>query len=319
MEPGTLENPKTTLNGYRLDGEFKNVPVAFVNALRRILLSEIPTVVIRDVQILHNSTHLIHEMLRHRVEMLPINVRASEANVVRDTKIELRIENNTAETLVTTDDFVVTGPRKNVLLPDRDLGKPLLFLNLKPNENVHIKASLGVEIKGASQVCVSTYRFHVDREDDRFKTAKIEYKGAPAVFENHDSQRLYHTNPETRRPDWFDFTVESIGVTPAKDLLKEAVAVLQDKIEEWVKLPILREEPGWYRMETDTEGHTIGNLVQQIMYGDQNVAFVSYEIPHPLLPKMVVRFQTTQDPATVIGVFKSTALGLCKTLLGSLQ
>jgi DNA-directed RNA polymerase I and III subunit RPAC1 len=70
-----MESFNLSLNGYRLDTEFKNVPIAFVNGLRRILLAEIPTVVIRDVQILDNSTKMIHEMLKHRVEMLPVNVK----------------------------------------------------------------------------------------------------------------------------------------------------------------------------------------------------------------------------------------------------
>lgn len=35
-----MENVRTSLNGYRLDAELKNVPVSFVNALRRILLAD---------------------------------------------------------------------------------------------------------------------------------------------------------------------------------------------------------------------------------------------------------------------------------------
>ena len=35
-----MENVRTSLNGYRLDAEIKNVPVSFVNALRRILLAD---------------------------------------------------------------------------------------------------------------------------------------------------------------------------------------------------------------------------------------------------------------------------------------
>ena len=85
-----MERSSISLNGNRLDVEFKNVPVAFVNGLRRILLSEIPAVVINNVQILDNSTKMIHEMLRHRVEMIPVNVKPEEAAIIRDTKIELR-------------------------------------------------------------------------------------------------------------------------------------------------------------------------------------------------------------------------------------
>ena len=94
-----MENVKKTINGYRLTGELKDVPVAFVNALRRIMLSEIPTVVIQNVEILENNTNMTHEMLKHRVEMLPVNVRASETNVIRDTRLELRyLEDKEKET-----------------------------------------------------------------------------------------------------------------------------------------------------------------------------------------------------------------------------
>jgi hypothetical protein len=166
-----MESFNISLNGYRLDTEFKNVPISFVNGLRRILLAEIPTVVIRDVQILDNSTKMIHEMLKHRVEMLPINVRPEEAAVIRDTRIELRYLPPATPDLtrksaveITTDDFAVQGPRKDVFLKDRDLGAPLFFMNLQPSESIHVKATLGVETTGVSQVCVSTFKNHIDPE-----------------------------------------------------------------------------------------------------------------------------------------------------------
>ena len=71
-----MENLKTSLNGFRLDAELKTIHVSFVNGLRRILLSEIPVVVVSNIQILENTSSMTHEMIRHRVEMLPVNVRA---------------------------------------------------------------------------------------------------------------------------------------------------------------------------------------------------------------------------------------------------
>ena len=64
-----MENVRYSLNGYRLNCEFVKVPIPFVNALRRILLAEIPTVVVRDVVIKENTSQMIHEMLKHRLEM----------------------------------------------------------------------------------------------------------------------------------------------------------------------------------------------------------------------------------------------------------
>jgi DNA-directed RNA polymerase subunit L len=326
MESFTLSN-----NGYRLDTEFKNVPVAFVNGLRRILLSEIPTVVVRDVQILDNSTKMIHEMLKHRVEMLPINVRPEESAVIRDTKIELRYLPPATPDLtrkeavdITSDEFAIDGPRPGIILKDRDLDEPLYFMRLQPTESIHVKASLAVETKGTSQVCVATFKNHIDQE--LAKLDKDSYVASAGdddneramlakVFDNYEIQRSYARDDEGR-PYWFDFTVESIGITPAKDLLKQAATIFKKKIETWCENPIQREEGDWYSIETEEEGHTIGALAQILMY-NQKVNYVSYRIVHPLLPKMIVRFSSKIAPEKVIEKFKTEAVALCESILKS--
>jgi DNA-directed RNA polymerase subunit L len=327
-----MESFTLSKNGYRLDTEFKNVPVAFVNGLRRILLSEIPTVVIRDVQILDNSTKMIHEMLKHRVEMLPINVKPEEAAVIRDTKIELRYlppatPDLTRKTAVdiTSDDFTIDGPRPGIILKDRDLDEPLYFMRLQPSESIHVKASLAVETKGTSQVCVATFKNHIDEEiakldkdtyvasagDDDNERAML-----AKVFDNYEIQRSYARDDEGR-PYWFDFALESIGITPAKDLLKQAATIFKKKIETWCENPIQREEGDWYSIETEEEGHTIGALAQILIY-NQKVNYVSYRIVHPLLPKMIVRFSSKIAPEKVIEKFKTEAVALCESILKSL-
>jgi DNA-directed RNA polymerase subunit L len=326
-----MESFTLSKNGYRLDTEFKNVPVAFVNGLRRILLSEIPTVVVRDVQILDNSTKMIHEMLKHRVEMLPINVRPEEAAVIRDTKIELRYLPPATPDLtrksaveITSDDFAIDGPRQGIILKDRDLDEPLYFMRLQPSESIHVKASLAVEMKGTSQVCVATFRNHIDQElakldkdtyvasagDDDTERAML-----AKVFDNYEIQRSYARDDEGR-PYWFDFALESIGVTPAKDLLKQAATIFKKKIETWCENPIQREEGDWYSIETEEEGHTIGALAQILIY-NQKVNYVSYRIVHPLLPKMIVRFSSKIAPEKVIEKFKTEAVALCESILKS--
>jgi len=326
-----MESFTLSKNGYRLDTEFKNVPVAFVNGLRRILLSEIPTVVIRDVQILDNSTKMIHEMLKHRVEMLPINVRPEESAVIRDTKIELRYlppatPDLTRKTAVeiTSDDFAIDGPRPGIILKDRDLDQPLYFMRLQPTESIHVKASLAVETKGTSQVCVATFKNHIDPElakldkdsyvavagDDDSERAML-----AKIFDNYEIQRSYARDDEGR-PYWFDFSLESIGVTPAKELLKQAATIFKKKIETWCENPIQREEGDWYSIETEEEGHTIGALAQILIY-NQKVNYVSYRIVHPLLPKMIVRFSSKIAPEKVIEKFKTEAVALCESILKS--
>lgn len=334
-----MENVKVTLNGMRMDAEIKNVPIGFVNGIRRILLAEIPTVVLTNVQILENTTQLTHEMLRHRVEMLPVNVRPEEAGVLRDTKLELKFSPSPEPREVTSKDFVVTGPRQDILLRDRDLDTDLYFMKLNPNEALHIKASLAIESRGASQVCVATFKNHIDEaqamtDRDLFMTdainklpaemretltdAQIKHlqEEAARIFNNFYIQRSFHKG-EDGRADWFDFTVESIGVTPAKDLFTKAVDILQSKVKEWVKNPILREEGGWYRMETEGESFTLGQFAQEMIYKAGLADYVSRDTGHPLVPKLTIRFHTSAQPETVIEDFHKAAVSLCETILGS--
>jgi hypothetical protein len=149
-------------NAVNIKTEFRNFPLTFVNGMRRTLLSNLPTVVIRDIQILDNTTQMPHEMLRHRLELLPVNVLHTDSSIIRDSVIELRLLPQPEDAVITTDDFVVESGREGVLMRDRDLDTPLLFLRVRKGESVHIKAKLSVE-KG-SQVCTASMSFHVDPE-----------------------------------------------------------------------------------------------------------------------------------------------------------
>jgi DNA-directed RNA polymerase subunit L len=321
-----MENLRTLNRGYRLEAELKTVPIAFVNALRRICLNEIPTVVVSNIEILDNTSSMTHEMIRHRVEMLPVNVRAEETAVIRDTKIELRFMMSPEARDVLSDDFAVNGPRGDILLKDRDLGTPLYFMTLKPNESLHIKASLAVVPAGVSQVCVSSFNNHIDPERARVDKDSFVAKAgesreaqneAARVFDTFHIQRSYAINDQGR-PYWFDFRLESIGVQPAKDILRKAVEVLQGRIAEWVKTPVQREEAGWYRMESEGEPYTIGQLVQEILYESGLVDYVARDAGHPLIPRLTIRFHAkTVQPEAVVERVRAEASALCENVLKS--
>ena len=268
---------------------------------------------------------MTHEMVRHRTEMLPVNVRAEEVAVIRDTKLELRVVADKEPREVTTDDFVATGPRGDILLKDRDLGTSLLFMVLKPGESIHIKANLIIQTTKASQVCVSTFKNHiapdiVKCDRDTFVSQAgddpVAQREAARIFDSFHIQRCFSRDPKTGRPNWFDLTVESIGVTPARDLVKKAASVLQEKIQEFVKLPVLREAEGWYRVEVPNETHTLGALVQEMIYLANTTEFVSADIGHPLVPKLVIRFHTkTASAEDVLQQFQREASALCENVL----
>ena len=161
----TVENIQTSMSGFRMTFELRKVPVQFANALRRMLLNETPVVELTDVQILENTTLMPHEVMKHRVEMLPVKCRPSEEDTVRNARILLRVPPVTEgpTRILTTDDFVVEATRTDLLLKDRDLDAPMYFLKLRPAETVHLTARLRVN-PSSSQMCVATYSYHVDEE-----------------------------------------------------------------------------------------------------------------------------------------------------------
>jgi len=326
------ETIKQSLNGYRLTCEFKDVPIAFVNALRRILLHEVPVVVLRDVEILDNNTNMPNEMIKHRVEQLPINVSPTETEMIRDTRVELRILPSSEAREITSDDFVISNSsRKDVILKDRDLGEPLYFMQLHPNQSLHIKAKLGVSSSMVQEslphVSVATFMNHIDEQrrlEDRERFIaeagdNIEAeKEAAKVFDNFYYQRSY-SRDERGRPNWFDFTIESIGVLQAKVLLRLAVKVLYTKIEEFSKLPVDTEQPNWYSVEMENETFTLGQLVQEVMYYSGVTQFISRDIGHPLQPVLKIRFNTTSTSKEVMDEFRKKALAMCDNVLTTLQ
>jgi len=314
----TVENLKTSNRGFELSLELKNMPVSFVNALRRISLSGIPTVAIRDVQILENTTQMPHEMLKHRMEMLPVNVLPTDSTTIKDAKIELRIhpEKTLKETrTITTDDFVIESGREKILMKDRDLNTPLLFIRVRPEESVHIKAKLSIETDGVSQVCTATTMWHIDEELAKNARKEFEENGNDVrIFDNSIRQRYYSRN-QNGRPNWFDMNIESVGVMKSSDILRTAVGVLRKKLDDYMKEAlenIQREsDEGSYTISLDQVGHTIGYLMQEVIYEDANVDFVSYDIPHPLRSTMVLRFHTKKSPESILKTARDTIEEYC--------
>lgn len=311
-----MENVKTSLNGYQLTGELKGVPVAFVNAIRRIAMSELPLVVPTNVEILENTSGLTHEMLRHRIEQMPVNVKPTEVDVIRDTRLELKTGATDAVVEVDTDAITIFGTaRKDILLKDRDLGTPGYLIRLTPGQTLHLKATLGLTT--GSHVCVSTFRNHCDPEKLKNVRRDWELAGKDVrEFDNFGFQRYYERD-EDDRPYWFDLTIESIGVIPAKDLLKMSLEVLKTKLTEFFKSPVERVGTGEFQMKGPGETHTVGALVQALLYLDKNVEYASYHTGHPLTPELKVTFTTKQAPDSILETLKRRALDLCENVLRS--
>ena len=81
-----------------------NTHVTYANTLRRIILTEVPSVAFRaeiqksgstsDIKIEKNTTAMSNEMLAHRIGLVPIHANPKEWDSERYS-FELNVENNT--------------------------------------------------------------------------------------------------------------------------------------------------------------------------------------------------------------------------------
>ena len=155
--------------------------------------------------------------------------------------------------------------------------------------------------------------------------------------------RCYLTDPKTGEANSFDFTVETIGTVDARQIIEEAVKKAREICERYtsftremprnLKPPVVSSNrlEGWdfiftvperYVDSTATKedvlrehildllssDHTLGNLLQtyvdEYLFGQNNVTYIGYNVPHPLRNEMVLR----------IGIHEGDELNARKTI-----
>jgi DNA-directed RNA polymerase subunit D len=66
----------------------RGVNVPFVNALRRIILTEVPTMAIDEIILLENSSILNDEILAHRIGLIPLKTDLDSYNLPEECECE---------------------------------------------------------------------------------------------------------------------------------------------------------------------------------------------------------------------------------------
>jgi len=182
--------------------DIHNIDLSLVNALRRIIMSEVPTVGFRtepyeksNVKIITNTSSLHNEFISHRFGMIPIHIKNVDIYNNDEYKFILNVTNETSEIIdVTTKDIQVlkinrakneyekiSDEDRNAMFPPDPISKNHILINrLKPDtsgqdigEVLHIEAtavvSNGQENARWSPVSQVSFTNKVDTE----KTDKV--------------------------------------------------------------------------------------------------------------------------------------------------
>ncbi|MEM4931276.1 MAG: hypothetical protein QXX21_03525, partial [Nitrososphaerota archaeon] len=71
MSGGNMAVRLLESDGKSMKIEFEGVPLAVANAIRRLIISEVPTMAVEEVLIIENSSGMTNEVLAHRISLIP--------------------------------------------------------------------------------------------------------------------------------------------------------------------------------------------------------------------------------------------------------
>jgi DNA-directed RNA polymerase alpha subunit len=262
-------NPRVDIISKLNDDELKfslsGVNVSIANALRRIILSEIPIVVFRvspneknKCNIIANTCGLNNEIVKHRLSCIPIHIKDVDEFPLKNYMLELHVQNNTDTTIyVTTKDFVIKDLTSGKSLPENKIreifpademtGDFIDFVRLKakPAEEIQGKIihltsefDIGTAKEDAAYNVVSTcsYGNTIDDAAQEAKLAQLKQKWkdegkkeSEIEFESANWKLL--EGKRIFKKDSFDFVIQSIGIYTNVELLVLACKVMIEKLQ----------------------------------------------------------------------------------------
>lgn len=242
-----------------------NVDMALANLVRRVMLAEIPTILIDLVEIEINTSVLADEFLSHRLGLIPLDsVDIDKLEYTRDCTCESYCDNcavilelsakcdsDATLSIYSTDMMVLAAPPNphSAPVPNRDpaLGRPIvrdpagrgiLLAKLRKNQELKIRciAKKGIAKEHAKWLPCAAVGFEYDPYNKLRHTDYWYEEDASAEW------------PRSKNCDWeeppledepFDphavpenyyFNVETVGLLPSDEVVRRGITVLQEKL-----------------------------------------------------------------------------------------
>ena len=263
MNPHIEQNTK---KGDMLSFTLNGVNVSIANAIRRTILSDVPTVVFKTspyekckATIFTNTTRLNNEILKQRLSCIPIHIPNYEEISLKNYLLEVNVENTTDTTMfVTTQDFKIKNlltdsylsekDTRNIFPPNDYTGYFVDFVRLRPKlsddlvgEKIHLTCEFIVSTAkddGMFNV-VSTCSYGFTPDDvaiDKELAKKIqgwkdEGKNEKEIDFESKNWKLLDALRIVKK-DSFDFIVQTIGVYSNVELVNKACKIIDKRLHE---------------------------------------------------------------------------------------
>ena len=247
------------------------INVSLANALRRIILSDVPTFVFRtfpysecQASITTNTSRLHNEILKQRLSCIPIHITDQEFPY-KDYQLEINATADGNEIrYITTRDFKMknrtTGKYltdvkcREIFPPNAITGDYIEFARLLPkmseySEGEQLTMTCDLDIGTAQQdgafnvVCTCAYQMTMDAakvdEAWRIKEAELVKEGIATVgSEEMKAQRKNWSLLDAQRhtkEDSFDFVIETVGVFTNAEIVHKAAQIMINKCTKFIR------------------------------------------------------------------------------------
>ena len=249
MEIEILNNKDNKLT-FVIDG----INATLANTLRRLIITEVPTLAIDEVEFVKNNSALYDEIVAHRLGLVPIKTDLKSYNTKEECKCkgkgcalcELKLTLVAEDGMVYASQLKSTDPKAIPVYPEM----PIVELNKKQKIELEATAILGkgkthmkfnpglAYYRGYPQIIVinNSNVKKVSEELKNFitvKGSKIEINDLNNWNERHE-EILEENNVEVKNSDEdFIFYIESWGQLSCKEMLLKALDVFNDKLTEF--------------------------------------------------------------------------------------
>ncbi len=245
----------------------KGVNVPFVNALRRIMLTEVPAMAIDELVILENSSMLNDEILAHRMGFIPLKTDLDSYNLPEECtcksefgcnlcRLTLTLEAEAAEKTIT----VYSRDLKSENLDITPVSDKIPIVKLAPDQKIKLEAyarlGKGKDHAKWQPVSMCTYKYlpQIKIDLERCNACAECVKLCPErvlinMEEGIKTQNVIECtlcmdcvdacpqNPPAIEISWdkeaFIFKIESTGALPVERIMLEALKILDKKIRDF--------------------------------------------------------------------------------------
>jgi DNA-directed RNA polymerase alpha subunit/DNA-directed RNA polymerase subunit L len=241
------------------------INVSLANAIRRTILSDIPTVVMNterkankesDCVIHVNTTRLHNEILKQRLSCIPIHMKELDI-LPKEYILELDIQNDSESMIIvttenfriknkTTDKYITMEETRKIFPMNPKTNMYIDFARIRPKigdsipgEQIKLTAEFSLQTAKDSSMynvvskCTYGNTIDVEKVSKMWDQQETKLRELDTSKSDIDFQKKNFYLLDAQRhfiPDSFDFTIQSVGVFENVEIVKKSCLVLQNKL-----------------------------------------------------------------------------------------